>query len=46
MEAKLQDCYICVEGLCPFYACSLIGGSVSVSAQGPRFVDCIGFLVE
>jgi hypothetical protein len=45
MKTKLQTCYICVESLGLSHACSLIGGSVSVSSYGPRLVDSVGLLV-
>jgi hypothetical protein len=46
METELHVCYIRAQGLGPVYACSLVGGSVSESSQGSRFVDSIGLTVE
>ena len=45
METKLHICYICAEGLGPAPACSLVGGSGSVSPHGPRLLDPLGLLV-
>jgi hypothetical protein len=45
MKTKLHVCYTCVGGLDPALACSLVGGSVSVSHHGPRLVDSVGLLV-
>jgi hypothetical protein len=45
MMTKLHKCYIHVEGLLLSYACSLLGGSVSVISYGPRLFDSVGFLV-
>jgi hypothetical protein len=44
MKTKLHICYKCVGGLDPGPASSLVGGSVSVSPQGPRLVDSVYFL--
>ena len=44
MKTKLYISYICVEGLGPSPE-ALIGGSVSVSPQGPPLVDFVGLLV-
>ena len=44
-EKKLCICYICKGGLGPFPACSLDGGSISVSPYGFRLVDSVSFLV-
>ena len=44
MKTKLYIWYMGVGGL-PAQACSLVGGSVSVSPHGPRLVDSVGFLV-
>lgn len=44
MKTKLYIWYMGVGGL-PAQACSLVGGSVSVSPHGPRSVDSVGFLV-
>jgi hypothetical protein len=44
MKTKLHNCYICAEGLGQSHACSLVGGSDSVSPCGPGLVDSVGFL--
>jgi hypothetical protein len=46
MKTKWHICYICVEGLGPAHACSLVGGSVSGSRRGSRLGDSVGLLVE
>jgi hypothetical protein len=45
MNTKLYNCYICVGDRGPSHACSLVGGSVSVSPYWLRLVDSIGLLV-
>jgi hypothetical protein len=45
MKTKLYICCKCVGGLGPTHACSLVGGSVSVSPQGLRLLDSVGLLV-
>ena len=45
MKTKLQDGYICVEGLGPSHACSLVASSVSLNSFVPRLVDSVGFLM-
>jgi hypothetical protein len=44
MKIKLHISYICVGSIGPSHACSLIGGSVSVSPHGPRLVGSVDFL--
>lgn len=46
MNPKLHLSYICVEGLGPALACSLIGGLVSRSPQEYRLNDSKGLLME
>jgi len=45
MKTKLHICYKYVGGPGPVPAGSLVGGSVSVSPQGPRLVDSVGLTV-
>lgn len=45
MRTKLYICYIRIGRLGLSYACSLVGGLVSVSLYVPRLVDSVGFLV-
>ena len=45
MKTKLYICYICAENLGQSYACSLVGGSVSVRPYRPRLVASVGFLM-
>jgi len=45
-EFSLLLCYICVRGLGPARACSLVCGSVSESPQGSRLVGSVGLPVE
>ena len=45
MKTKLHICYKCIGGLGPAPACSLVGGSVSLSSHVFRLVDTIGLLV-
>lgn len=45
MKTKLQNCYISTESLGESHACSLVGGSVSVSLYELRLVDSVGFLM-
>jgi hypothetical protein len=42
---KPHICYKCVSDLGPDPACSLVGGSVTVSPHGPRISDLVDFLV-
>lgn len=44
-EHKLHNCDMYTEGLGQSHACSLDGGSVSVSHYDPRLVSSVGFLV-
>jgi hypothetical protein len=44
-KTELHICYKCVGLLGPFLACSLVGGSVSVSSHRPRVVASVGPLV-
>jgi hypothetical protein len=43
MRAKLYVCYIYVGGIGLSHACSLVGGSVSVSPYGPKLVVSVVF---
>ena len=45
MTTKLHICYICVGGLGPDNACSLVGASVSVGPHGPRLVYSVGLSI-
>ena len=45
MKNKVHICFICVGNLVPSHACSLVGGSVSVSLYEPRLVASVGFLI-
>jgi len=45
MKTKLHICYVCVRGLGPAHAYSLVGGSVSESSHGPRLVGSVGLPV-
>ena len=45
IRTQLHNCSICAEDLSLFYACFLIGSSVSKNHYGPRLVDSVGFLV-
>jgi len=45
MKIKLHICHVCVGGLGLVHACSLVGGSVSVSPHRSRLVDSLGLLV-
>jgi hypothetical protein len=45
MEPELHVCCICAGGLCLTHVCSLVGGSVPESSQGPRLVDSVGLSV-
>lgn len=45
METMLHICLIYVEDLGPPTACSLFGGSVSVSTHGLKLVDSVGLRV-
>lgn len=45
MKTKPYICYICVGGLDPSPACSVVGSSVSMSPYKPGFIDSVGFLM-
>ena len=45
MKTKLHISHICVGGLGPSHACSMIGDLVSMSPHVPRLVDFIGLVV-
>ena len=45
MKTKLHTCHKCVRGLGSAPACSLLGGSVSMSPHRPRVVDSVGLFM-
>ena len=45
MKSKLHICNIYIGGLGPVHACSLVGGSVSMSPKEPILFDFVGLLV-
>ena len=45
MKTQLHIGNICVVGLGPVHACSLVGGSVSVKPHSPRLAGPVGLLV-
>ena len=46
MEIKLHVCYVCDQSLGPAPVCTLVGGSVSETNQGPRLVDSVSLVEE
>jgi hypothetical protein len=45
MKTKLHICYICIGGLGPSHAFSLVGGLISVRPYRPRLVGSVGLPV-